>query len=408
MDGSIYPLKDRGQWAVNWYCKLEKRSIPITRYKGNLIPITHYKRAKNGETLVDEKGFPIPDKKRCQGYKIAQKLLAQIQGRWEQHLQGICQFRIDEFTGRGWTDVLDFYKEWMEDVIEEHRKPATIKGYWSYYRNWIEPFFLQNPIRLHEIQLDTLNKFLKSIKNGLKKNNPDGNIGKTALNIMMALHRMMVYAERARRIPEVPHFPELEDYNIIMPEKDWLSKSEFWNVIDALPEIHRPPFLWIYYHFRREGEACALYKTDYFPLNRSFKVQRAISARKLVNSVKTNWKKPKIHHIPCKKKFAPIANKLLNENLDSPFLFVNPRARKEGKRYTLESLSNIWYKACDKAGVRRIRPYRGTKATSCTHFILDGGTVDELQILTQHARRDSVEPYIEITLERQRELLERR
>ena len=50
----------------------------------------------------------------------------------------------------------------------------------------------------------------------------------------------------------------------------------------------------------------------------------------------------------------------------------------------------------------------GTKATSCTHYIQDGGTVDELQIITQHARRDSVEPYIEITLDRQRELMEKR
>ena len=27
MKGSIFPQKDRGRWAVSWYCSLEKRSI---------------------------------------------------------------------------------------------------------------------------------------------------------------------------------------------------------------------------------------------------------------------------------------------------------------------------------------------------------------------------------------------
>jgi integrase len=398
MKGSIFLQKDRGRHAVSWHDTLSKKNYTITRYNGEFMPCNQ----------LSADGKICQTNQRCDGYKIASKLLSKMQARWEDHLKGKCFFQIEEFTSKGWTDVLSFYTEWMQDVVEEHRKPATIKGYWSYYRNWIEPFFTIYPVRLHEIQLDTLNKFLKYTKDGLKSKNPNANTGKTALNIIMAFHRMMVYANRTKRIPEVPPFPELQDYNILPPAKEWLSKPEFWSVIAALPDIDRPPFLWIYYHFRREGEACALYKTDYDPFNDAFQVQRAISARQLVNSVKTNWKKPKIHYIPCKKEFRPIAKKLLNENLDSPFLFVNYRARKEGKRYTLESLRNVWYKACETAGVRKIRPYRGTKATSCTHYIQDGGTVDELQIITQHARRDSLEPYVDITLERQRELMEKR
>ncbi len=57
------------------------------------------------------------------------------------------------------------------------------------------------------------------------------------------------------------------------------------------------------------------------------------------------------------------------ENLDSPFLFVNPNARNEGGRDSLESVRNIWYKACDDGNIRRIWPYRGLKHTACMEFV---------------------------------------
>ena len=103
MKGSIFPQKDRNRWAVNWYCSLNKRSYTITRYRNHFMPITCYQRNDRGDILLDNKGNMIPDKERCHGYHTAQKLLASIQARWEQHCQGICQFNIDEFTGKKWT-----------------------------------------------------------------------------------------------------------------------------------------------------------------------------------------------------------------------------------------------------------------------------------------------------------------
>ena len=181
------------------------------------MPITQIKRSSNGMPIFDEKGFAIPDKKRCYGHKMADKLLKGMQGRWEQHLQGICQFRIEEFTSKGWTDILEFYETWMKDYIEIKRKPATINGYWSYYRNWIRPFFEKYPVMLHEVRASTLNKLLNNIKKGLDANNPNGNTGKTTQNIMYAFHSMMDYALRDERISVIPPFPKEEDYNIIDP-----------------------------------------------------------------------------------------------------------------------------------------------------------------------------------------------
>lgn len=403
MKGSIFPQRDRGRWAVNWYCSLKKRSYVITRYKGNFMPISCYQYSKNGTPILDEHGSPIPNIQKCHGYKTAQKLLALMQGRWEQHVQGKYQFRIEEFTGKGWTDVLNYYEEWMRRKIEPKKAKATIKGYWSYYRNWIKPYFQRHDIMLHEIIEGTLDNLLDYILAGLKKKNSTGNIGKTAQNIMYALHRMMVQAKRDNLIQAVPLFPEKQEYDLIETSFDFLWEEDQLDIINSIPLPDRYPFLWLKYHYRRPSEACALYKTDYNPFKDEFKVQRSISARQLWNRTKTGV----VHEIPCDRHFKDIALKLINENLDSPFMFVNPRSRDDGGRYTLESLGNIWKKAAKLKGLD-IRLYEGTKHSSCTQFINEkDGTDSELQMLTDHARMDSVKKYRKVGLDKKRRLMDK-
>jgi integrase len=332
-----------------------------------------------------------PDRRRDHGYHLAEKLLAQMQADVERN----C-FRIEKYTGLRWTDVIEFYEEWLESQSEKC-KPATMKAYRSYLKCWIGPFFSDHPVMLQDVQLDTLMALKRSLKL----------TGKGKLNVMMAFHKMMRFAWRSKRIPELPPFPELAEYGIIPPEIKWLSRDDFWKVIDQIQDDEqRAPFLWLYYHFRREGEACALHKTDYDPVNDCFTIRRSVSARKLVDGHKTSATMKRALVIACAPEFTPVARRLLNQNPDSPFLFVNPRSRRqdEGGRHTLESLRNIWYPACDRAGVKRISPYRGTKHTGCTHFLQDGGSVDGLQILTQHARRESVLRYGEVTLQKQRDV----
>jgi integrase len=293
MAGSYWKQGER--YFVGWYYDEIRNGIK----KRKQAKIGYYK----GEKIYHE--------------EIARKCLSQIQGRWEDSQQGLCHFRIEEFTGKGWTDVIEFYEKWLEEVIKPKRKPATIKGYGSYLKNWIKPFFEKKPVRMHEIQLDTLNKLLNSITL----------TGKGKLNVMMAFHSMMDYAWRSKRIPEMPPFPKKNDYNIVEPAINWRIEERQMAIINAIPDEHRPIFLWLKYHLRRPGEACALKWEDYDSINNIFIIRRSISARTLVVSTKTAVE----HIIPCHSAFEPVI-KQLRPSLGN-FIFKNPRARKPGKRY---------------------------------------------------------------------------
>ncbi|MBI9085462.1 MAG: tyrosine-type recombinase/integrase [Desulfobacterales bacterium] len=401
--GSIQYQADRCRWMVRWWDEKASKICQITRYNGEFFPCTAFV-VNDGVPALDPKGRLIPDKTKCQGYKRAEKLLIAIGQRKDQANRGECKFNIEEFTKSSFAAVPEAYDLWINEAIRPSRKPATIKGYLSYGRTWVRPYFTKHPVPLHEVDLETLMSFMKHIHSKLKKKNKTGNVGKTTMNIMSALHSAMDYAYRCGKIQKIPPFPKFEDYELKKSPIEWLDRNDLDNVFEKLPESARPIFDWLKYHFRRPGEACALYKTDYDVIRQSFTIQRAISARQIVDSVKTNWKNPTVHVIPCKSVFVPTAERLINENTDSPFMFVNPRARKDGGRYTLESLRVIWYHACDDAEVKRIWPYKGLKHTACTHFIENGGTEIELQKVTGHKNMKSVNQYADITLARVRKV----
>jgi integrase len=363
MKGSVIFEKDRKRWAVSF--PFRGKRYKIRRYKGDFM---HNK-------------------------KVAHKCLAIIQADYELCHDNNIPFQIEKYTGKGeWTDVNGYYKKWMKDVIEPKRSPATIKGYWSYYRNWIKPFFARRRIQLHQIQLDTLTALLNSIKLS----------GKGKSNVMMALHSMMDYAWRSKRIPEMPPFPKRDDYNIVEPKIDWIDSGTFWKVVENISAQDRAPILWMYFHLMREAEACALQWDDWDEINQTFWVSRSISARKIVDRTKTK----KIYPAPCHSAFLPIM-KELSRDKKSKFVFTNPRARKDGKRYTNESLNNIWRAACKKVGVK-IKLYAAIRHSRATQMSLElGMSESEIFEAGPWVRRDSVQKYRSLELQRKRDLLER-
>lgn len=358
MKGSIHFRKDSGWWFVKWYDAKRKKAFFVSRYRGE----------------------------RMYHKKIAGKLLATMQADQE---SGV--FRIEKFTGEAFTDVIPYLNEWLA-AVRPTLTPATVKDYENSIRNHLAPFFKEHPFQLHEIQFDVLVMLLNSISR----------TGKGKLNVMYCLHACLKYAWKSRRIPEVPPFPEKRLYQIQEPSITWLPEDRQMAIIDAIPAEHRPIFLWLKYHLRRPAEACVLKWEDWDKENGIFIIRRSESARKEIERTKTGVE----HIIPCHSEFLRFFMGYGRPIL-SPYVFVNPRSRSAGKRYTNDSLNLIWHKACRDAG-ESIDLYSGLKHSSCSQYINEKGlSISDLQQITDHARLESVLKYAKMEVARKRELMER-
>ena len=144
----------------------------------------------------------------------------------------------------------------------------------------------------------------------------------------------------------------------------------------------------------------ALHKEDYDKVNDGFIIiRRAFSNKQLVNHTKTH----KIHHIPCHPEFKKIMQVM--PKTFGAFFFVNPSGRLRGQHYQHDFLVDLWKRACKEVG-ENIRMYAGLKHSSCSQYINDRGySYDQLQTLTDHARRDSVLKYAVANLEAKRRLM---
>jgi len=363
MKGSIQQHSKYKYYYIAWY--ENGKVYTISRYKGFLC--------RDGEMLG------------MTGRQMAERLLILIRADVENGT-----FRIDKWTGQLRTDVIPYLWEWYEDACKT-LTPATSKDYKNSILNHLEPWFKKNPYQLHEIQYDVLCRLLSDIRR----------TGKGKRNVMYCLRRCLVHAYKSNRIPVMPAFPEENKYNIVDPIIKWLPEERQIKVIRAIPEEHQSIFWWLKYHLRRPSEAMALYKEDYLKDDDAFLIRRTFSAKRLIEQTKTKRQ----HLIPCHSEFKKIMLKMV-VHIDSPFFFVNPYGKLEGKHYQHEYLVDLWKKAC-KETEEDISMYAGLKHSSCSQYINEKGySLDQVQMITDHARRESVKRYASVQLDAKRRLME--
>jgi integrase len=197
--------------------------------------------------------------------------------------------------------------------------------------------------------------------------------------------------------------PEEKKYNIVDPVIKWLPEERQIKVIKTIPEVHQPIFWWLKYHLRRPSEAMALHRIDYDKEQDAFIIRRTFSNKQLVQHTKTH----KIHIIPCHSEFKKIMEKM-PIRIDSPFFFVNPhgKLKEEHYHYQHDYLVTLWHQACEKVG-EDIDMYSGLKHSSCSQYINEKHySLDQVQMLTDHARRESVKKYASVMLDEKRRLME--
>jgi integrase len=299
-------------------------------------------------------------------------------------------FRIEKWTKQINSDVVPYMQEWLVEAGKT-LTPATIKDYENSVRNHLVPWFTEHSYQLSEIQYDVLCRLLGDIKR----------TGKGRKNVMYCLRRCLVHAYKSNRIPSMPYFPEENKYNIVEPIIQWLPEDRQIKIIQAIPEVHQPIFWWLKYHLRRPSEAAALYRSDYLKDQDAFHIRRTFSAKQLIEQTKTKRQ----HLIPCHSAFKVIM-KTMPINMSSPFFFVNPHGKLKGKHYAIATMEEIWHQACARVG-EDIEMYAGLKHSSCSQYINEKHySLDQLQMITDHQRRESLRKYAVVTLDEKRRLME--
>ncbi len=92
----------------------------------------------------------------------------------------------------------------------------------------------------------------------------------------------------------------------------------------------------------------------------------------------------------------------------SPYFFVHPQGKKEGKHYTHTTMNDLWNAACAIVG-ETIGLYSGTKHSSCSQMINEYGySIHEVQMATDHARLESVKKYAKTEVSARKALLEKK
>jgi integrase len=332
----------------------------------------------------------------------AERLLHQMQGDVERGA-----FSLDKYL-KGQSQVIPFLYDWLEEC-KENWSPGTYNNYKGYVVNHLEPFFQKNILSLQEVQLNIINKLKKGLKKIPKHGEeekpdyvPQPLDPKGKKNVIDCLRSAMRYAKRSRLIDIMPDFPTEGEYQIEEPEPRCLTPQMQREIIEAIPEQHRPIFWFLAYHMRRPSEAMRLMKGDYDPELKYFTIRRGISANKEVEHTKTKKK----HEIPCRKSFIEILESMPVKYPFSPYLFTCDESMHKHKRYTRAIMERLWKEACAKVVGVKITLYEGTKHTTAQAYLDAGYSHDQVQAITDHASIKSVKRYARVKLENKRALLD--
>ncbi len=140
----------------------------------------------------------------------------------------------------------------------------------------------------------------------------------------------------------------------------------------------------------------------------TFTITRGVSDKKMIDRTKTG----EIHIVPAVSSFLPYVDieeqKQKAHGIISPYFFVQPHGKKEGKYYTHRTLNALWKAACKITG-ENIDLYHGTKHSTASQLINeDGYSIYDLQMAGDWARLDSVKPYGKIEVSTRKAILERK
>jgi integrase len=257
---------------------------------------------------------------------------------------------------------------WLER-IQSSISSVTMHDYKNSLKNHILPF-LGNEY-LPDISSDKLKDFCNQISRGDK--------GKK--NVLGCLHKLMSDAYDAGHITRIPKFPTVK---IGKKAVIWIDKEDQQIILEKIQPEDRYIFEFMRLTGCRPSEARAFRKIDIRKNHILFRVTFDRYEKEVEIKTKIERTYPMIE--PLKE----VLDKAPDRDLRYRFTYS-----VTGKPYTRSTINRIWNKACDSAGVPRIKLYNGTKHSLGCQMINAGVDKDVVRQLFGHTSREMTDAYAE-------------
>jgi len=339
--GTVSYNKQRGCWAVvgTWQGKREY----FSQYQSMIGPVTCSTREMADRLKVAintdiEKGIFSPAR-----YKQARPL----------HLAA-------------------YARKWLEDMRME-LATGTWHGYESALRRYILPAIGDRFLA------DIGHEDLKAAVGAMAGLSP-----KTRRNHLGVLHRLMAHAHRDGHISQLPPWVEFTGrHEVVPPPIKYLTPEAQMRIVEAIPLADRPIYLFMMATGCRPSEARALRKQDVYWDQGHILFVSAFGYRGELKEVKQKRAEP----FPITDEIRAVLD-MAPKGL-APWVFPDP---KTGDHYT-RNINDIWNRACDTAGVRRIRLYPAVRHSYACQLLNLGVDKAVVSRLLRHSDPRMVERY---------------
>jgi len=280
---------------------------------------------------------------------------------------------------------------WLEQKKYEVESFELSPGTYHAYKSRIDNHILNKEYGLgswdmREVSFAELEQLKDSLPRTLKI--------KTRREVLNTLHTFFKWAWRKGIVQTVPPFPVVKGSDAL--NRIALSIEDQYEALSKIPDAHRDIYEFEVESGVRPGETCALKIKDIDFTDRTVRVQRTFSARKLRESDKEGHRR----QVPLSDRAFTIAEKNAAGRFPEDWLFIHPRTRQH---YTVHRLGLYW-KEYTKLPCTH---YEGTRHSFCTQ-ISELDDKKAAQDLMRHADSRSTDRYIHNRTEYLRDALRKR
>jgi integrase len=267
--------------------------------------------------------------------------------------------------------ISSFSSEWL-NIIKTKVKDNTYRGYRSSVNNYILPFCKDHKIKdirfVRKMDIDKFKLYMQ------ERCSPKG-----------VYHKMSVFKQILNEayyngyLQKKIHFPRLENP---MGEIEYLEREDQEIILSAIPQEHKPIFIFMMEYGCRPSEARALMKDCI--RNSRVTIKRAFSDDMLYESTKTGSKGVRTFDITPR--FRDVLNTM--PKTLSPFVFTRP----DGDFYHYKDLPKIWKKAQQKTGLN-IKMYNAFRHSLGCQLLNEGVPDGAVQQILGHTDKRTTDRY---------------